>query len=41
MIASYLTISIAILTLIITGFIFMPSDWLSIANILALILINS
>ena len=38
--SSYLTISISILTLIILLFIFMPQEWLSIANILALILFN-
>jgi NADH-ubiquinone oxidoreductase chain 2 len=38
--SSHLTISISILTLIILLFIFMPQEWLSIANILALILFN-
>jgi NADH-ubiquinone oxidoreductase chain 2 len=38
--SSYLTISISILTLIILLFIFMPQEWLSMANILALILFN-
>jgi NADH-ubiquinone oxidoreductase chain 2 len=38
--SSYLTISIGILTLIILLFIFMPQEWLSMANILALILFN-
>jgi NADH-ubiquinone oxidoreductase chain 2 len=38
--SSYLTISISILTLIIVLFIFMPQEWLSMANILALILFN-
>lgn len=39
--SSYLTISISILTLIILLFMFMPQEWLSIANILALVLFNS
>ena len=39
--SSYLTISISILTLIILLFILMPQEWLSMANILALILFNS
>jgi len=38
--SSYLTISISTLTLIILLFIFMPQEWLSMANILALILFN-
>ena len=38
--SSYLTISISILTLIVLLFIFMPQEWLSIANILALILFD-
>ena len=38
--SSSLTISISILTLIILLFIFMPQEWLSMANILALILFN-
>ena len=38
--SSYLTISISILTLIILLFILMPQEWLSMANILALILFN-
>ena len=38
--SSYLTISISIITLIILLFIFMPQEWLSMANILALILFN-
>jgi NADH-ubiquinone oxidoreductase chain 2 len=38
--SSYLTISISVLTLIILLFIFMPQEWLSMANILALILFN-
>jgi len=38
--SSYLTISISILTLVILLFIFMPQEWLSMANILALILFN-
>ena len=39
--SSSLTISISILTLIILLFILMPQEWLSMANILALILFNS
>jgi NADH-ubiquinone oxidoreductase chain 2 len=39
--SSHLTISISIITLIILLFIFMPQEWLSMANILALILFNS
>jgi NADH-ubiquinone oxidoreductase chain 2 len=39
--SSSLTISISILTLIILLFIFMPKEWLSMANILALILFNT
>jgi len=38
--SSSLTISISILTLIILLFIFIPQEWLSMANILALILFN-
>lgn len=38
--SSYLTISISTITLIILLFIFMPQEWLSMANILALILFN-
>ena len=38
--SSSLTISISILTLIILLFIFMPQEWLSMANILALIIFN-
>ena len=38
--SSYLTISISTMTLIILLFIFMPQEWLSMANILALILFN-
>jgi NADH-ubiquinone oxidoreductase chain 2 len=38
--SSYLTISISVLTLIVLLFIFMPQEWLSMANILALILFN-
>ena len=38
--SSYLTITISILTLIILLFIFVPQEWLSMANILALILFN-
>ena len=39
--SSSLTITISILTLIILLFIFIPSEWLSMANILALILFNT
>jgi len=39
--SSYLTITISILTLVILLFIFLPQEWLSMANILALILFNS
>jgi NADH-ubiquinone oxidoreductase chain 2 len=35
-----LTITISALTLIILLFIFIPHEWLSLANILALILFN-
>jgi NADH-ubiquinone oxidoreductase chain 2 len=38
--ASYLTITISILTLIISLFVLMPQEWLSMANILALIMFN-
>ena len=38
--SSYLTITISILTLIILLFIFIPNEWLRMANILALILFN-
>jgi len=38
--SSYLTITISILTLIIMLFIFVPQEWLSMANILAIILFN-
>ena len=38
--SSYLTISISTLTLIILLFIFTPQEWLSMANILALIIFN-
>jgi NADH-ubiquinone oxidoreductase chain 2 len=41
MLSSSLTITISILTLIILLFIFIPNEWLSMANILALILFNS
>jgi NADH-ubiquinone oxidoreductase chain 2 len=41
MLSSYLSITISILTLIILLFIFIPSEWLNMANILALILWNS
>ncbi len=39
--SSSLTITISLLTLIILLFIFIPNEWLSMANILALILFNS
>lgn len=39
--SSSLTISISILTLVILLFIFIPKEWLSMANILALILFNT
>ena len=39
--SSSLSFTISILTLIITLFIFMPQEWLSMANILALLLFNS
>jgi NADH-ubiquinone oxidoreductase chain 2 len=39
--SSSLTVSISILTLTILLFIFVPSEWLSMANILALILFNT
>jgi len=39
--SSYLTITISILTLIILLFMFIPREWLSMANILALILFNT
>ena len=39
--SSSLTISISILTLIILLFMFIPKEWLSMANILALILFNT
>lgn len=38
--ASYLTITISVLTLVILLFIFMPQQWLNMANILALIIFN-
>ena len=38
--SSSLTITISILTLIILLFIFIPNEWLSMANILALIIFN-
>ena len=38
--SSSLTITISLLTLIILLFIFVPQEWLSMANILALILFN-
>jgi NADH-ubiquinone oxidoreductase chain 2 len=39
--SSSLTITISVLTLIILLFIFIPQEWLSMANILAMILFNS
>lgn len=39
--SSNLTISISILTLVILLFIFMPQEWLNMANILALLLFNA
>ena len=39
--SSYLTITISVLTLIVLLFIFIPTEWLSTANILALILFNT
>jgi NADH-ubiquinone oxidoreductase chain 2 len=38
--ASYFSISISIITLIISLFIFVPQEWLSMANILSLLLFN-
>ena len=38
--SSSLSLSISIITLIITLFIFIPQEWLSVANLLALILFN-
>lgn len=38
--SSFLSITISVLTLLITLFIFMPQQWLSLANILALTLLN-
>jgi NADH-ubiquinone oxidoreductase chain 2 len=38
--SSYLTITISTITLIISLFIFIPQEWLSMANILALMLFN-
>jgi NADH-ubiquinone oxidoreductase chain 2 len=38
--SSYLTITISVLTLVILLFIFIPQEWLSMANILALIIFN-
>lgn len=40
MLSSSLSITISILTLIISLFIFVPQEWLSLANLLALILFN-
>ena len=39
--SSSLTITISLLTLIILLFIFVPQEWLSMANILALIIFNT
>jgi NADH-ubiquinone oxidoreductase chain 2 len=39
--SSSLTITISVLTLIILLFIFIPQEWLSMANILAMVLFNS
>lgn len=39
--SSSLTLTISILTLIILLFIFVPQEWLNLANILALILFNT
>jgi NADH-ubiquinone oxidoreductase chain 2 len=38
--SSSVSITISILTLIISLFIFMPQEWLSLANVLALTLFN-
>jgi len=38
--SSYLTITISILTLVIILFMFVPQEWLNLANILALIIFN-
>jgi NADH-ubiquinone oxidoreductase chain 2 len=38
--SSYLTITISVLTLVVLLFIFVPQEWLSMANILALIIFN-
>ena len=38
--SSFLTITISILTLILSLFVFIPQEWLSMANILALIMFN-
>ena len=40
MLASFFSVTISILTLIVALFMFMPQEWLSMANILALILFN-
>jgi NADH-ubiquinone oxidoreductase chain 2 len=40
MLSSSLTTTISILTMIILLFIFIPEEWLSMANILALIVFN-
>ena len=39
-ISSFLSLSISIITMIISLFIFIPQEWLSVANLLALILFN-
>mgnify|MGYP006175594497 CR=1 FL=1 len=39
-ISSSLSLSIAVITLVITLFMFIPEEWLSLANILALLLFN-
>jgi NADH-ubiquinone oxidoreductase chain 2 len=39
-ISSSLSLSISIITFIISLFIFIPQEWLSVANLLALILFN-
>jgi NADH-ubiquinone oxidoreductase chain 2 len=38
--SSYLTITISTLTLVILLFMFVPQEWLNLANILALIILN-
>jgi NADH-ubiquinone oxidoreductase chain 2 len=39
-ISSSLSLSISVITFIISLFIFIPQEWLSLANLLALILFN-